>query len=368
MEVHFAHLRRGTNTHQGKCGFAATPKRRAAGQRRSHCLEEAAAHGTLLSMSSHYHFEDDLNLSDLLTPLTRAEDRIARLDERLRKSAVASGAVERAFYREAIARMHLEGELVHLDDLVLLDDGSLGRRNSAELSRAFHILLHWRQAASASPASLLRAPRPGEGAHIQEARQSRPGLLYDPEWNEAGRLSAWRDALRSGETLPPCLAAVLVMDAWLLLEPEQRGQWRAPLLASLVLQARAKTRNFVLPISWGAQRHKFRWSSRAELNERLTGLLAWMEAAAEKMDDEANKLTLAREMMHGLITKRRKHSRLHLLADLLVAKPVVSIPMAAKALDVTHEAARLMMKQLGSLPREMTGRSSYRVWGIVQGF
>jgi hypothetical protein len=319
-------------------------------------------------MSVTYYFEDELKLPDVLTPLMRAEDSIARLDERLRKSAVAEGAVERALFREAIARMYLDGELVHLEDLVLLDDGSLGRPNSAELSNAFHILLHWRQVASGSPASLLRAARPGEGERIREARQARAEGFYNPDWNEVQRLSAWRDVMRSSEALPPCLAAALVMDAWLMLEPEQRGQWRAPLLASLTLRARAKTRNFVLPISWGGQRHKFRWSARGELNERLIGLLGWMETAAEKMDEETNKLALAHEMMCRLTENRRKHSRLRLLADLLIAKPVVSLPMAAKALQVTPEGARLLMQQLGSLPREMTGRASYRVWGIVQGF
>jgi len=39
--------------------------------------------------------------------------------------------------------------------------------------------------------------------------------------------------------------------------------------------------------------------------------------------------------------------------------------MAAKTLRVSNQAVDAMMKALGSVPRELSGRGRYRVWGIV---
>jgi hypothetical protein len=44
----------------------------------------------------------------------------------------------------------------------------------------------------------------------------------------------------------------------------------------------------------------------------------------------------------------------------------VTVPLAAKLLQVTPKAVDLMLAQLGgALPRELTGRTRYRAWGIV---
>jgi hypothetical protein len=323
-------------------------------------------------MSFGYYFEDDLDYPVLLAPLARAEDNIARLDERLRTSVVGEGVAHRVLHREAVGRVRLDGRIVDIEDLVLLDDGSRNRLNSEVLSSAFQILVHWQGASAAAPGaarSLMQAPRPGAGERVASVKAQRdlPVEFYDPDWNEAGRLTEWRTVLRATEGLPATLAAALVMDAWLMLEPEQRGQWRASLLASLLLRAREKTRNFLLPISWGGQKHDFRWSSKLSLNARLAGLLTWMDAAAQKVNDETHKLSLAHEVLQGHLEGRRSNSRLPDLAKLLLNKPVISAPMAAKALGVSDVAIRKMLRELGSVPREMTGRSSYRVWGVVQG-
>jgi hypothetical protein len=46
-----------------------------------------------------------------------------------------------------------------------------------------------------------------------------------------------------------------------------------------------------------------------------------------------------------------------------MAKPLVSAGMIAKTLDVTPQAARRIVSELGL--REMTGRGRFRAWGIV---
>jgi hypothetical protein len=42
------------------------------------------------------------------------------------------------------------------------------------------------------------------------------------------------------------------------------------------------------------------------------------------------------------------------------------VPLGAKMLKVTPKAVDLMLAQLGGArPRELTGRTHYRAWGIV---
>ena len=172
---------------------------------------------------------------------------------------------------------------------------------------------------------------------------------------------------RTEETkrLPPLLAAAIAWDAWLMLEPDQRGAWRAPLIAALVLKARAKTRHVLLPLDTGRRFAKYRRHANHDLAARLTGFLEWARIAAEQSIKDLDTLTLAAEMLRSKLKGRRRNSRLPALVDLLLSRPLVSVPMAAKALRCSNQAVEAMLPMLGSIPREMTGRSRYRVWGIA---
>lgn len=72
---------------------------------------------------------------------------------------------------------------------------------------------------------------------------------------------------------------------------------------------------------------------------------------------------MARQMMERKLLGRRTSSKLPELIELVMAKPLVSAGMIAKTLDVTPQAARRIVQELGL--REMTGRGRFRVWGII---
>ncbi|WP_352874956.1 hypothetical protein [Mesorhizobium sp. M1006] len=65
---------------------------------------------------------------------------MARLDERLARSPVRDGLVERQHFADTAAALWLEGELVHLEDLVLHDAHVDIRTPTHELTRAHAIL------------------------------------------------------------------------------------------------------------------------------------------------------------------------------------------------------------------------------------
>lgn len=84
-------------------------------------------------------------------PLAAAEDSVARLDERLAKSPIRAGWSARTHFTDACASLWLEGELVHLDDLVLHDASMDVRAPTHELTRAHAVLRARRRIAEAKP-------------------------------------------------------------------------------------------------------------------------------------------------------------------------------------------------------------------------
>ncbi|MER8759908.1 RHE_PE00001 family protein [Mesorhizobium sp. M0976] len=82
----------------------------------------------------------ELPLETLFEPVARATEALARLDERLARSPVRDGFVERQHFADAAAALWLAGELVHTEDLVLHDAHMDIRTPTHELTRAHAVL------------------------------------------------------------------------------------------------------------------------------------------------------------------------------------------------------------------------------------
>jgi hypothetical protein len=312
-----------------------------------------------------YDFKERLDWKRLAAPLCSAAAALARLDERLRLLSFAGGVSERLVYHEACAVRLLEGELVHVEDLVLLESGHFTGRSSVELSSAFEVFIVLRHAAFAEAGALLAAARPGEPGKSAIPEDKRSELVYDKEWDTQGRLLdlALRAQGQRGLSAAAGAAAV-VYDAWLWLLPDQHGGWCAPLLGALVLKERKAFRQGLLPLAWGGVQGRFRWDKALGLNERLQGFLEYAIAACARTSREVERLVLAEALLQRRLEGRRGNSKLPGIAALLLKKPYVSGDMAARALKVSSQAARLMMKELGSSVREMTGQTRYRLWSV----
>jgi hypothetical protein len=102
-------------------------------------------------LTPNYKIPDPLPWAQLAGPLAAAEDTVARLDERLAKSPIRDGAISRTHFADACASLWLDGELVHLDDLVLHDAGMDVRTPTHELTRAHAVLRARRRIAEAKP-------------------------------------------------------------------------------------------------------------------------------------------------------------------------------------------------------------------------
>lgn len=104
-----------------------------------------------------YQIPDSLPWTTIAGSLAAAEDALARLDERLAKSPIREGWIARTHFADAAACLWLEGELVHLEDLVLHDARMDVRAPTHELTRAHIVLRTRRRIAEAKPGWALSA-------------------------------------------------------------------------------------------------------------------------------------------------------------------------------------------------------------------
>lgn len=335
-------------------------------------LAFSIAHGNDIAVNSiEYHLPEKLVAEPRITAsLVALEDALARLDERARTSPLTEGWMQRLIYHEACACQLAEGDLVHLDDLVLFDHGLHNTEPSSPLSRAWHTLGVWRRALRTDAAELLRLPRPGEVTPAPEAvpvddqAEDVPAMRIVGVDADSSRLTRWRRILSQSRDLPPTMAAAIVMDAWSVIAPEERGAWRAPLLGALVLRQRSKTRAFLLPIDYGRRFATYRRHDNHSLLARIEGTLEWMRVSADRAEKDLQRLMLADGLMRRHLEGRRRNSRLKDLADLFLRSPVVTVGMAAKALGVSRQAIDAMISELGSAPCELTGNGRNRAWAV----
>jgi hypothetical protein len=345
---------------------------------------------------------------------------IMRFDARLEASGLAAGWQSRCDMTEAVRALILDGHLVDIGDLVLHDAGMDVRSPTHEITRAA-TALRARRTAMAKKApwpvsidglsalrgigpvheekaanSKAKKPDPDDEeafpafandadpwkAHFAEIdalldrtnkvlagesplQKNRSYLVYDPDVDEAENEDAWLDVVKRTSHWPAIAAAAVAWDAWLDLNLYTRQPWLGLILAAALLRARGLT-GHLLPLAAGFKQSKFRPQGREGALEKLQGFCQVLEEAVEIANKDLERLILARELMGRVTDQCRSNSKLPQLVELFLSRPLVTVPLAAKLLKVTPKAVDLMLAQLGgALPRELTGRSRYRAWGIV---
>ncbi|WP_205927936.1 RHE_PE00001 family protein [Rhizobium terricola] len=99
-----------------------------------------------------------LPIQSLLRPISEAAVALTRLDERIARSPVGEGFLERSHFLDAHASLWVDGELVHLEDLVLHDALRDIRAPTHELTIARDILKTRRRIAAHPAAWALSGP------------------------------------------------------------------------------------------------------------------------------------------------------------------------------------------------------------------
>lgn len=360
-----------------------------------------------------------LPLNRLFQPVASATADLVRLDERIAVSPLGPGLVARMHFADAVASLWVDGELVHVEDLVL-HDAAMGVHAPTHALTIAHDVLRTRRRLAMRPrgwalaeaglavlrggiddAELAVAPEvkaapaavgawQNAGAHALDRQmaemdavlarstallsgaplggRSPRGGPVPPAGDEAPpggdhAEQRWRAVLSQSEGLPAVLRAALLLDAWQTFQVDRAAPWLGRLLAAALLSETGLAVSHLVAVSTGlrAIRHERRRSA-----DRTTRLLAIIEAfsvAAQAGLREHDRLALASQQMRQLVARRRQSSRLPDLIDLVLSRPMVSAALIADVLGVTPQAAVKMTAELHL--RELTGRERFRAWGVL---
>lgn len=178
-------------------------------------------------------------------------------------------------------------------------------------------------------------------------------------------MAQWLEDLKANEDLPAVMSAALALEAWEEIEPLQRRAWLGPLLAAALLRARDKTRHHLPALHAGFRHAQYRRACRQDLTTRLIEFAQAIEAMARREMKEIDRVTLARELLLRKCVGKRGNSKLPQIVELFLSSPIVSVPLAAKKLKVSQQAASTMIDALSPNLRELTGRGRYRAWAVL---
>lgn len=295
-----------------------------------------------------------LPIQSLLRPISNAGVALARLDERIARSAVGEGFVERSHFADSCASLWIDGELVHLEDLVLHDAGHDIRTPTHELTIARDVLRSRRRIAAQppgwalSPDGLRTLRQAGSAASLgRDSAEGNAGATADPASVEAAqREDASEQGSNPFDAELAAIDAVLARSDAVIEEARRTGPAKS---------ARAEKDPLVYDLDWDEDERLEEWrgvlQQIAELPpvlQAIVALDAWNELAVLQHAPWLGRLLVASLLRQAGIT-----TAAHLAAFNLGLK---SIPVDRRR--HRDRETRLLATAHGLIAAADTGRST----------
>lgn len=335
-------------------------------------------------------------LAALLSPLAQAVAALARLEARLADGSdcVAEGLHARIALREASGWLAHQGSWVHPTDLGLREAGLTGSYTAAAMTGRLRAVLPATRETQAGEAPVADDATVGEALVLAGLWRR---LATRTSWSPLadtlalrqtlaliGRhdlpdavLSAWlasHGARAAGDALPALIRAGQAAQEWAD-QDRAAGTGRPDrlstaglLLASCVWRLPAKgagpgRHGGALPF-WSAMPRLLDVLALRTGPDWLAGFLDCVTDAAQRAGQELTRLQEAERRAAGLARTKRSH--LPRAAELALRRPVLTARLLADRLEVSHQAALGLLKQLiaAGVVREATGRAAWRAFGV----
>ena len=371
----------------------------------------------------------NLPLQSLLRPISDAASVLSRLDERIARSPVGVGWIERMNFTDACASLWIDGELVHLEDLVLHDAGADIRAPTHELTIARDVLRSRRRIA-AQPSGWALNPDGLRRLRGEGSRGDETGEAATPEFDQPAVTGT--DAIGRGEgvepdTSDPLAAELAAIDAVLARSDVAIAEAKTPRRGA----AREKE-SLVYDLDWDEDERLEEWRAVIRETDGLPSVLqaiialdAWNDLqvlqhapwlgrllAAETLRQAG--LTTAAHLaavnlglksipverrrhrardtrllaiVHGIIAAAelglKEHDRLTLAKQMMerrlvgrrassnlpgLIELVISRPLVSAGMvaETLRVTPRAALRIVEALGlREMTGRGRFRAWGVL---
>lgn len=314
--------------------------------------------------------------------LVLTSSRLARLEERLAHipEEISAGWVNRMMLAEAAAGARLNGYFLSVDDLMMADVDGLDVLRSRELTIALDELALLRIAAFRSPRQMFTPLRlmSLSRARVMVGGEKRTIELmgverFSPSGADTIRKAFSKENTQAWRKMDPVSGAASLVAEWHNSECAIHFGMSAGRILAAAWVARSGLTTRTLPI--------FGIGFRGHLNEyRPDGGLAWnsslLNAIAESISYGEKVLSIlikASDSLKVLVRPSRSTSRFPDVAKHLIATPAVTALSVSRATGISQRASSDMLDKLANPPaskgvispvRELTGRDSFRVYGI----